>query len=524
MQRQRSTRHLPAHLIVVSGCLLFLLFQLSEIRAQGIAESLSRFASSRPHTQIAGLGGLPAPSLQAGLHASPAGAGTSFLQETSGAADSIIWIDTNVHVLADTFQGKASVVAAKVEIARAGHYRLKAKVWYNSGDAQQNESFFLQVISPDGEIQLPLDPNAGPYKVVADMPGPPRFLWRDAGVFYFARGTNTIEMHHYVQIAKQYPQFVNGAFNTLESVYLDSLQLAFSAAVDAGIAVSAKTARKTYFAPDSAGWVYPGEDYQLELDIENGGDFSARDAIVKLTLPAEVSAIQYSLAPSQVNGQVVQWDLPELAPGAARQIRLDLRTAPILPPGWTRLQHIAELVTAQDDNPSNNRAQAVVYAWADSSGRRPQFADLEVQLQLQNRDQYVELPGGLPKIPAGEKVAFALRLHNAGPDTAKEVRLTYFLPAALSFQSFSLSPQTLSPDSAVWHFKALPPDTVVNIQSAATAPECFEATDTLVTHRALAWAINDTSLANNLAADTVALALPHYDLSATLQAQTDTLI
>ena len=106
---------------------------------------------------------------------------------------------------------------AMVEVA--GYYRVTAAAWYNSGDDQKNESFFINLINEQNIEQTPLDPNAGIYKVVPDDPGPPHVAERNAGTFYFSQGKNIISLYHYYTISDRHPQFiVNSPITDAESI------------------------------------------------------------------------------------------------------------------------------------------------------------------------------------------------------------------------------------------------------------------------------------------------------------------
>ena len=118
--------------------------------------------------------------------------------------------------------------AGEALITVEGNYRLIANVWYNSGDYQKNESFFIVIKDRGGDNVLPQDANAGIYKVVPDDPGAPHLRLRDAGLFYLQPGIITIELHHYYTIANMYPEFiVDGPIDRTESVEVVSFKLEY---------------------------------------------------------------------------------------------------------------------------------------------------------------------------------------------------------------------------------------------------------------------------------------------------------
>jgi len=98
--------------------------------------------------------------------------------------------------------------AGEVITTVPGYYRITAGVWYEKGDEQKNESFFITIIDDRGVEINPNDANLAIYKVVVDDPGAPHFAERDAGLFYLNEGVNRIRLAHYRSISDQYPQFI----------------------------------------------------------------------------------------------------------------------------------------------------------------------------------------------------------------------------------------------------------------------------------------------------------------------------
>ncbi|MFQ5865122.1 MAG: PEGA domain-containing protein [bacterium] len=117
--------------------------------------------------------------------------------------------------------------AATIRVQTPGKYQVFAEVWYNSGDAQLNESFYLLVRDEFGQEHGPQNPNAGIYKVVPDDPGEPHTVSQESGIFSLSAGTHVIEVIHYATISDIYPQFLNGPIDGPESVKLLGFRLVF---------------------------------------------------------------------------------------------------------------------------------------------------------------------------------------------------------------------------------------------------------------------------------------------------------
>ena len=100
-------------------------------------------------------------------------------------------------------------------------------MWYNSGDSQINESFYIELQDASGKVALPVDPNAGAYRVVPDDPGEPHTAWRASGIFRLAEGSYAIDVHHYAKISDRYPEYLNGAIDGAESVKIRGFRLSF---------------------------------------------------------------------------------------------------------------------------------------------------------------------------------------------------------------------------------------------------------------------------------------------------------
>jgi hypothetical protein len=123
--------------------------------------------------------------------------------------------------------GMQHLTAASFQVHASGQYRVMAEVWYNSGDEQLNESFYVQIRNGSGNIASPDNPNAGANRVVEDEAGDPHTASRGCGLFTLSAGSQTIELFHYAKIASQHSQFLNGPIDGPESVKILGFKLVY---------------------------------------------------------------------------------------------------------------------------------------------------------------------------------------------------------------------------------------------------------------------------------------------------------
>lgn len=445
-----------------------------------------------------------------------AGGTRLFATPLGSQADSILVFDVDVLVEADTISGAHHRTVQAVVLDSPGYYRVDARVWYNSGDLQKNESFYLLVRRPDGRYEYPQDPNAGPYRVVEDVPGPPRHIWRDAGLFFFSRGKNVIEMFHYVTIARRYPQFQNGPFGDAESVYLDSLKLVRQPFIDGALSLDGKGFAHG-FTVDGLPIVTPGDSFSVVARVENVGLDPQPQSTLTVKLPSDLVIWQTSQRPDTVTNGVYRWTIPPMAVQEALDIRLHVLVAPRLAPGTQRLSVVGTLEVPADANPMNNVDTLRLVTLADSLGQRPRYADLEVRILRET--QTLE-----PALTAGDTVDYVLQVYNAGPDTAFDVYLLNRPPVRVARNQIFPAPSLDRGDSLLWVFPTLPASEFVEVRYRLPVPACDPPIDTLLINTARIFAVNDTLLSNNTAADTARVAPASYDLAAILTASADTLL
>ena len=300
--------------------------------------------------------------------------------------DIMIVIPDTVGVVADrSNESRWHCIVTDVDIKIQGYYRIVIKILYNSGDEQTNETFYLMVTTPGGTVSAPVDSNAGPYKIVLDDPGDRHIAWRDAGLFYFGKGLNIIEMYHLVNIEDEYPEFLNGPIEGPQSVKVpDSLKLVAEPLIDGVLELEATTARKLTIDGEVRDVAYPGETVSYQLTIRNEYQNLMRSAKLYNYLPTDLTAEEFSYSPtSQTDGQIV-WDLPDIEPQDSFLVTITAKLSDSLQVSFTPIPIINEaaLVVSNDIDTTNNRATATIYALADSQEVQPKIEALPAQVDV----------------------------------------------------------------------------------------------------------------------------------------------
>ena len=412
-----------------------------------------------------------------------------------------------------------------VDIDVPGYYRVWPRVLYNSGDQQKNETFYLTVLEPDSSEATPLDPNAGPYKVVPDDPGPPRIEWRDAGLFYFQKGKSTIKMHHYAAIADQYPQFLQEAMQGPESVKIvDSLRLVAEPRADGALALSVQTLHLEPVHGRKRPLSYPGEELTYKMVVTNRYVNDIRFATLYNLLPDTLRATGFSVDPAAQDGQALQWNIPRLAPGDSFVVTLRANLPDTLLPGFSAILDSAWIHVPNDTDSTNNVASVSSFVLADTGGNKPLALDVSVQLTATG-DTTVLRNGALhPATRPGGQLQYALWVTNHGPDYARNFEVVTALPHGFDLQSTSQAPTRSFGDSVFWFVDSLEPDSTFRVILLGRVARNLPAGDSLLVATAWAHAPRDTVPGNDTDQDTVLVFRPQQpltDVALRLHTQTD---
>ena len=439
----------------------------------------------------------------------------------------------NAYVGVRADHGPDEMVAdmAPVEVQYPGYYRMYPNMVHDSGDEQLNESYYLTVHHEDGTVSTPVDANAGPYKVVPDIPGFTKPIFEDAGLFYFKQGISIIKLHHYAKIYEDYPQFLNPPMggttqhSQAESVYIqDSLRVIAEPLIDGLLDSRVLTPREKLYDGSPRKVAYPGEEVTITLVVENIYLNDIRFAKMVGTLPDSLIPLSFSVAPKDTNLNTYLWEVPRLAPDDSFKVSIVGKLPPKMPKGYTLLELPAKLTAPNDIDTTNNVTNPSFWSLADSSGDPPEeMADLNVAL-YSHIDSTITINGDTLKFAyPNDTFNYSLTVTNLSPDTAKNVVVSGKLSELLNLQYTPVVAQYQQGDSLAWTYDQLLPYELKVIPFVVKIKNNVAPSDTMIISYGFVAAANDTLPLNNTDSDTVYVIKPppEADLSLSVLAETE---
>ncbi|MDQ7052326.1 MAG: DUF11 domain-containing protein [candidate division KSB1 bacterium] len=355
-------------------------------------------------------------------------------------------------------------------------------------------------------LSFPRDANVrGPdasYKIVEDdsIDGK-HIMMRDAGIFYFSEGVNTIELHHYAEIADQFPQFMNCPDLPTGINCRDvngQLQIAGPQSVRITIFVLTLACNDLQLTQEAIadsqhvleGRTYPatltGSSYDYVLRYHNAGPFPALNAVLRDTLPELVGIEAFSpVPPDSQFGRVLFWFIDSLAAGAGDSIRMRVSVPTPIDSTVVPLYSGAEIAASGDTLPDNNFASTLVFAL--------------MKPVRKNYDLSITKTASLGRAEPG--MAFEYRLHvtNHGPLAATAVTVRDTLPGFIEVSDFSPQVAAREGQVLVWNVDQIGVDEALEFRYRAVVAPSLPAFQLTLDNRSGVHAENDTLPGNNLA-------------------------
>ncbi len=181
----------------------------------------------------------------------------------------------------------------------------------------------------------------------------------------------------------------------------------------------------------------PGATIEYSLQVTNLGYFAVSGALLSDTLPANLTYVSASPAPSQVNGRTIQWDLGGLAPNQ------------VAGPFLLRAQVAA---SAKHGDVIQNNAQVALLNETDT---HPENNGILHSLTVrQDVDMRVE-KYGVGQSAVGEQYEYYINYNNLGGAPASNVTVTDALPPEVNLLEAIPAPDTIAGNTLTWNLASL---------------------------------------------------------------------
>ena len=250
--------------------------------------------------------------------------------------------------------------------------------------------------------------------------------------------------------------------------------------------------------------VKAGETYGYQLKISNVGDSTASNINLASIFPDSITTSGFSVAPQSVNKDSANWNFASLAVGASIIINFDATVHSTMPDQRTALINISHVSADGDTTLANNLSADTVYAVPKDTPPPPRKRIDVAMSQISITDSLAVVNGDTLKIvKAGETYSYQLKISNVGDSTASNIHLTNIFPDSISASGFSVAPQSVNKDSANWNFASLAVGASIIINFDATVHSTMPDQRTALVNISHVSADGDTTLVNNLSADTV---------------------
>lgn len=398
---------------------------------------------------------------------SPAGGRADSCATFTIETDTLVVLADVVREHVDTFE-----ITAPAE----GYYRISARVGYNSGNEQINESFYLLVRNAGGELQYPvfgnIEDGARRYQIVQDdsVDGN-HWAVRSAGLFYFSAGQNTIELHHYADIAQDFDQFVNcgptsiprnceRSGDTVKILGPQSIRISIFfltlACLDLDLTLRADTDSAITVNGSPAGAVVAGNRFSYTLTYSNFGPSTAREVVLRDTIPGVLQVQDFSpRAPDARESNVLTWRYDSLAVGFSGSITFTALAPENVATQPFPLYSGSEIFAPNDTLPDNNRASTLVYVVLPPPP--PENFDLAITKQA-----------SVDTTRPDSTHTYTLAIRNNGPAAAEKFTVQDTVPAFVAI-SGAVPPATQANGRVLsWELGPLPADSSLMLSYAAT--------------------------------------------------------
>ena len=220
--------------------------------------------------------------------------------------------------------------------------------------------------------------------------------------------------------------------------------------------------------------VAPGDQLSFTLNLTNSGNRTAEQVEVVDPLPSALTVVD---APgADISGQRVSWSVGELAPGASRELRLQVRV-PVDTADATRVSNQASASSAH--------LQPVVSDWpATPEPADPVVFEVVAEPEFASFSKRVETPDA--EVNPGDVLRYTLSATNTGAAAAEQLRVVDPLPQELTLVDAESDGQ-LQGDELIWNVGELPRGESISLSFRARVRNAVSHATVIANQARLSW-------------------------------------
>jgi VWFA-related protein len=274
---------------------------------------------------------------------------------------------------------------------------------------------------------------------------------------------------------------------------------------DLSVRQTVMTDSSVLVAGDTVASVYPGEEYNYSIRLENNGPGMATNVTLINNKPDSVALFDYNIPPTSFEFNNFYWQIDSLAPGELVVIDFKARADEMKKNLPSRLLNISKVTAAKDTNAVNDSSVTAVFVVERPGTGVPQDTDVAILLYARTDSFAVSGEDTIRFVRRGESYTYHFNAINESGTTADNVVVSYYVPELLTVTEAIPEPATITEDSVSWNLGFLLTDSAVPLQLQATVIESAPVGRNVIVSEAKIYADNEPAerLQNNVDRDTV---------------------
>ncbi|UCE37406.1 MAG: DUF11 domain-containing protein [Thermoplasmata archaeon] len=177
----------------------------------------------------------------------------------------------------------------------------------------------------------------------------------------------------------------------------------------------------------------PGDQIIYTIDYENTWSGDATNVVIEDTIDPDTTYVNASLAPSNIAGDVITWNIGTISGGGSGSITLIVKVDVNVEDGTT----LTNIVTLNYDDANGN----------------PQDEETDsVNVSVTAPDMTISKSADVSYADPGDEITYNITYENTGSGVAAQVWIVDTIPSYTTYVSSSPAYTSVSGDSYTWHF------------------------------------------------------------------------